>query len=272
MENKIDRLFREKLGGLEMPPAPRSWEAISRGASERKTAVYWTRWAAAAALLLTLGLGYVFERSLRRNEPDSRLSEAVESAPAQEGQGGPAVTGKLQNNLAEQEKNAAAVVPGQGEVQPRPRQATAEKPGEVKPGKLGDESGVQSLLLTALIPVEDEASLAVTGTAMTEEQVQQPEADAVLLADNGTQPQADETAFEALPIRIVYKKGREPEPEPYDKGLTQRGMEKLTALTDELKLSEEAREKLRNTKEDLLAFNIRNLINRKNNENNELEE
>lgn len=272
MENKIDRLFWEKLGGMEVPPAPGSWEAINRGAAGQKNAVHWVRWAAAAVLLLTLGLGYLLDRTLRRSEPESsNLSAVVESAPARDGQGQPAAEGSRQNNQIQPEQITAVADPGLGEGKPGPRQAAAKMPVDVKPEEVHDEPEAQSLL-TALIPVEDEVSESVVGTAVTEDQVPQPEAGAVLLADNGMQPQADATDFEALPIRIVYKKGREPEPEPYDKGLTQRGMEKLTALTDELKLSEEAREKLRNTKEDLLAFNFRNLINRKNNEDNELEE
>jgi hypothetical protein len=275
MENKIDRLFREKLGGMEVPPAPRNWEAISRGAARPKTAVHWARWAAAAALLLTLGLGYVFERSMRRSEPaGGSLSEAVGSAPAREGQGGPATPGRPQDSLAQPENRAEAADPGQAAVQPGLRQVAVERSGDVKPQPapdMQDEPEAQSLL-TALIPGEDEAADGASGMLIAADQVQQPDVAAAQLADNGVQPEAAQTAFEALPIRIVYKKGLEPEPEPYDKGLMQRGMEKLTALTDELKLSEEAREKLRNTKEDLLAFNIRDLINRKNNENNELEE
>ena len=111
----------------------------------------------------------------------------------------------------------------------------------------------------AVSPVE---SAAVTG--VTYENLD-------LRADTGEFNNAFETS-EPLPIRIVYKRGRQPEPDRSGQGIMQRGMEKLTVLTDELKLSEEAREKLRNTKDDVLALNIGRLINRKNNENNDLEE
>ena len=261
MENKIDRLFREKLGGMEMMPSARGWEQISRGAVSRKSAMPWIRWSA-AVFLLVLGIAYLFERGHRQAMPGSVLSETAESAPHIT-ESSPAVA------KAPEVEAPAAEVTETDKTPSRKFRAHADAvriPAPVPTKELSSpEERAPQLHLAEVEPAEAVSpveSVAVTGVTN-----ENPD----LRADAGEFNNAFESA-EPLPIRIVYKKGRQPEPDRSGMGIMQRGMEKLTALTDELKLSEEARGKLRNTKDDVLAFNIGRLINRKNNENNELEE
>jgi hypothetical protein len=263
MENKIDRLFREKLGGMEMMPSTRGWEQISRGAVSRKSTMPWIRWAA-AVFLLVMGIAYLFERGQRQAMPGVMLSEKAESA-SQIADSPPALA-----KAPEVEAPAAEVIESDKTPARKFRSHSdavriqAPAPTPTKALSSPEERAPQLQLAVAEPAEAGPIGEQATATGFIHEN---PD----LRADAGEFNNAFESA-EPLPIRIVYKKGRQPEPDRAGLGIMQRGMEKLTALTDDLKLSEEAREKLRNTKDDLLAFNVGRLINRKNNENNELEE
>ncbi|QTN38336.1 anti-sigma factor [Cryomorphaceae bacterium] len=60
--NATDQKFREGLEGHEVKPSDAVWERVEAGlpaTEEKKAVVLWYRWAAAAAILLMFGLGWM---------------------------------------------------------------------------------------------------------------------------------------------------------------------------------------------------------------------
>ncbi|WP_226391298.1 hypothetical protein [Penaeicola halotolerans] len=76
MENKIDQLFKEKLGQLDKAPAPVAWDQLERKLAkknQKKGIIWWQM--VAAGLVLLLGAKWAFDSNdaLLKNVPDTQV-------------------------------------------------------------------------------------------------------------------------------------------------------------------------------------------------------
>lgn len=132
--NATDKKFREDLEGYEVKPSDSVWERIEGSLPEReeaKTPVLWYRWAAAAAIVLMFGLGWM-SREWTAEPANEQIAakpteELEEAKSASTESGGDSVEDRVDS--AESEGNSAD---GRGNVVPATGSNGAEDKANAK--------------------------------------------------------------------------------------------------------------------------------------------
>jgi len=85
MDNKVDKLFKDKLGDHVLPPSAQAWEKIESRLSKKNRSVLWIRIAAALALvgLLTFSL-LQLNKDNQSKQPLTEQKQEIKSQPLNE--------------------------------------------------------------------------------------------------------------------------------------------------------------------------------------------
>jgi len=282
MEEKLDKLFKDKLGTFRAEPTENAWAQIHQQLSSSKRKVLTIRFAAAAsiAILISLGvLSYLFVDQI--NPTDDRLSDAKQEQ-LQEGS-------KVGTTPLKNEENVNAVLEPQDDEKAMIAQKLNQQPAMESPEKRNAD--VESASLSEAKPAK-QGTLPVMKPAEVltarETQVNKEEDDGlpsrkedtelvaqVLLEEKELEPaKTAEEIPEQKPtkngkktypqVKIIYKASSESELVASNKNLIDKGIKKITKFSDERILTDEVKTKLRNTKDDLLALNFGKLLNKSN--------
>ncbi len=105
MSNKVDKLFKEKLGAHSLPPSAQAWEKIEANLSKKNKAIVWFRVAAVIALAGAFTFGWVQWNG--DTEVNESLVKKTDSVTTQQKVIQPQLAHKEpKTNLSEQKKSA----------------------------------------------------------------------------------------------------------------------------------------------------------------------
>jgi len=276
MENKLDKLFRDKLIAHEEIPSTKAWDHIHDQLASKRKKVWNNRLAIAASIILLVGLGYVGFRSID-------FLSVLETNMSSKSMNPAAVEEKESINIQKNTLNENDIIPL--EVDEKNDQnpvvaevKTSEKRAE-KSSKQKQQAATQHVEVSvAPIPELEHKIIEVENEypdmAISHEDIQQsvkgPEE---MLAENDLDIEHEESKVnianvKTFPqVKITYKAGKQSELlNSGRKTILEKGMDKITEFSDEHLLTAERKTKLRNTTEDVLALNFGKLINKSNRE------
>ena len=257
--NKLDHLFRNALGNQKIEPSPVAWEKLEGQLHKKKKGYLW-RWSVAAAvLMLVIWAGWMaWEPGAR----DPMVSDRV-GAPA---------------DRAEQNNTVAPDMPAHRKEKPivgEPDQTLSGEPGpkifelnneqvaaaatlkEDMPAKAASILGEASAMGSQLSEIVAEAGQEPGHLDLTVMPEQEEAASGMAHAEHPASPVVK------VPIRIVYKRTNDADVlAASDQNILKKGFKKLGRITEDLRLSEATREKLRDTKDDFLALNVDKIFKR----------
>lgn len=136
-DNEFERLFREKLGGMETPPPPQSWQRLQEtlhGGAAKRRGIAWY-WMAAALLFigLTGGLAWYYAGQGDQGQLAQEPTAVQAPAPAASSQAG---------SDAEDAKTMGPDDANSGRILSKENQ-TAENGGDSNAEKAGTKSAIQ---------------------------------------------------------------------------------------------------------------------------------
>jgi len=262
--NKIDELFRGKLAHFQKAPAPGSWEKISGALAGKRRILYW-KWGSVAAAIAIVGLSVAF--LVYKNHPDEPLSEAIPildtlhdkglPAPLAEGQQDAAmVAAEVGNESGADDYEEVEEVPADpdGRIEKQRRLVQADPIVEEEPD--GNE-------INPVVEPEKRDTEAMENNALSTGEM-------TLMAETNLDStslgcSASAAEPEQVPIRIVYKKGGQTDlVAENDQNFVRKSFDKIGQITENLKLSEDAKARWKTTKEHILALNIQEFFKEKN--------
>ncbi len=141
-ENNIDKLFREKLGGISEDPPAFVWDGIKEKLVDgrKKKRAAWYSWSAVAALLaLAFIAGWYFNESSEKTTPQTAETEVVKS-PAEENSENtnkPAEPEQAEDSSGNEERNvefladAAGIEPAAKKTAAADSKTSGQEPVEV---------------------------------------------------------------------------------------------------------------------------------------------
>lgn len=278
MENKLDKLFRDKLVAHEEIPSMKAWDQIHDQLASKRKKVWNNRLAIAASIILLVGLGYVGFRSidffsvLETNMSSKSINPAAvekkESINIQK------------NTLNENDRKAVDEVEKEHQnpvvAEVKTSKKSIENPSKPEPETLAQHVDV----FDAPIPESEHETLGIENKqpdiaiSNPNEDVDQPtKVPEELLAEYNQVMEPEKsmvnaTVVKSYPqVKITYKAGKQSELlDSGRKTILEKGMDKITEFSDEHLLTAERKTKLRNTTEDVLALNFGKLINKSNRE------
>ena len=268
--NKLDQLFRNVLSTHKVEPSPAAWQKLESQLHERKRSASWRWVAAAAVLILFFWVGW---SRWEPGSPSHTISDrSVESVNP---------TIEKDPGVAELKQKSDLQLESAKEVAPAPEMEKArvlankgskrieDTPSKDEPKDLQEiETPPQPLAIIASAPLQEEAPLRNQQTVEKDheftETVRQREE---LPTNEVAMTSVSGKAVEKVPIRIVYKRGNRADLLAVNnQNFVKKGFKKLGDFTEDLRMSEEKKAKLRSTKDDFLAFNIEKLFKRNENE------
>ena len=276
MENKLDKLFRDRLLAHEEIPSTQAWDRIHEQLASKRKKVWNNRLAIAASIILLVGLGYVGFRSID-------FLSVLETNMSSKSMNPAAVAEKESINIQKNTRNENDIKPldedEKNDQNPVVAEVkTSEKRAE-KSSKQKQHAATQHVEVSvAPIPESEHKIIEVENEypdmAISREEIHQsakgPEE---LLAENNQVMEPEESKVnianvKTFPqVKITYKAGKQSELlDSGRKTILEKGMDKITEFSDEHLLTAERKTKLRNTTEDVLALNFGKLINKSNRE------
>ena len=276
MENKLDKLFRDKLIAHEEIPSTQAWDRIHELLASKRKKVWNNRLAIAASIILLVGLGYVGFRSIDFLSvlETNMSSKSMNPATFEEKE-----SINIQKNTLNENDIIPLEVDEKNDQNPIVAEVkTSEKRAE-KSSKQKQQAATQHVEVSvAPIPELEhkiiEVEIEYPDMAISHEDFQQsvkgPEE---MLAENDLDIEHEESKVnianvKTFPqVKITYKAGKQSELlNSGRKTILEKGMDKITEFSDEHLLTAERKTKLRNTTEDVLALNFGKLINKSNKE------
>ena len=271
MENKLDKLFKDKLSSYEESPSVKAWDQIQDQLASKRKKLWSRRLAIAASIMLLVSLGYVGFHALETVPvKDGEISsKSMDESTVDESNLTNIPEAGLENN---KEKTIDPVIENQEVL------AEVKSPEHVAKYPIKPKS--EELLRrteTSAIANEEMKNIALAGVEnlseinnVTTEYVQTPmeipgENSQKVLAEVSSSGQAQ---VEEYPhVTVIYKAGKESVlVESGRRNILDKGINKISEFSDEYLLTSERKIKLRNTKEDVLALNFGKLINKSNKE------
>ncbi len=261
--NKVDKLFRDGLSAQKIEPSAAAWSKLEGRLRSRRRAAFWSWTAAAAVLLLLLWGGYAIRegRNTAQLLADSEPSmPAINPAIKQDGLPvGPAkeVTNGDKDYVGA-DLSAKENVPQTADL---PGNAPHNRPGAKLSAQMQDSPSRQvaddlavsePVRETALGDIETLSATAGTSYPAHTENVPVQVVEVVATA---------ESVAEKVPITIIYKKGnREDITAVAGQKVIKKGIKKLGDITEDMLMSEDAKERWRGRKDDILALNIEKIF------------
>ncbi len=276
MENKLDKLFRDKLSAHKEIPSMDAWIRINEQLTSKKKKVWSKRLSIAASIILLVGLGYIGIRSL--DFVTSHNTEMSSKSIKPSTIAAPELTDNQTNNPEKNDNRTSVEVDknqtSQVVADMKTIQKKAEKPSELKTEAIAQNSKVPGVAVpdmeNKIAKVDNKKSDLVVSN---EEVIQSIDPYEEVLAENNQVSAQEEKSVEVAEaktfpqVKIIYKAGKQSElVESGRKNILDKGITKITEFSDEHLLTAERKTKLRNTTEDVLALNFGKLINKSNRE------
>ena len=280
MENRLDQLFRNRLSKYEEIPSSQAWEHIHEKLASKKKVFWGKRLAIAASVLLIATVGFFGYRSFTNMEVDSgnNLSTSI----VEENKLNDQPTTLNDELMPENENSNLLGIEVEG-----PDKVIAPEPQYEEISEIAEKQDIELELEQVEVPLVAEVKMDVSQEessgerkltieeperkneeVFTETQIKEP-----LIAENSIieedkNSNTSENTKKAYPeVKIIYKANTDSELVASGKrSLINKGLNKITEFSDEHLLTADRKEKLRNTKEDLLALNFGKLLNKSNKE------
>lgn len=247
-DNRIDKLFQEKLRDWEKSPPTLAWDKVNAQLHKEKSPLLWWHKAAIVAILC-LGGALVFSLTNRT----AKMQETATTTVPDENQ---AYRDQIEGGYSSQEKIAAI-----GNKDTSREASTSVENDSKEPLDTASKGAYINNHMTAKLPEESSAK----AQSQNEKLNQKPSIDAIdLLAKIDHEPKVEivevvqiADAKKALPITIEFKAGKElieAEVAHTDAPKSSSPLRKLTEKLKELKNTEIDLANLREAKDNLLAF------------------
>jgi hypothetical protein len=271
MEERLDKLFKDKLANHRVAPTSDAWEQLHGQLEHKKQNIWARRLAIAATLLLLVSVsfvGYKYLNGLEQVTPAISQSKTTDTKEKSEAENSDLNNSPLAFNDSEvkdatKATNEGAVsndipvdyVPAQ--IAKSPEKSIAKSTGEP-----GQENPLPKTTVAHNAPevLEQEVLMAAT----IEEDLKETEPPSA--SENITLVQANIEPQKSYPkVRIVYKADANSTlVVSNNRNLLDKGINKITKFSDEHIVTDQVKTKLRNTKDDLLALNFGKLLNKSN--------
>lgn len=271
MEERLDKLFKDKLANHRVAPTANAWEQL-HGQLQHKKQNTWTRRLAIAATLLLLVsasfVGYKYLNGLEQATSAVSQSKSTGTKEKSEVENSDLINSPLAFNESEAKEVTIAI---------SEEEVSNNNPADnfpVQTLKSTEKSIIKTLkepeqeinLEEATVPnnapeiPEQEELLAATVEEDINETEMPSESESITLVQVNTQPQKSYPK-----VRIVYKADVNSDlVASKNRNLLDKGINKITKFSDEHIVTDQVKTKLRNTKDDLLALNFGKLLNKSN--------
>ncbi len=279
--NKTDRLFKDKIGGLEYPPSSEPWQVIEQTLQKKKNQQRWRWLAAAASIILLVGLGSYFvindsmnliqtavdtSTQLKNTEPEMTTNKKTMKGEDTKTESEHA--GKMAMKMAQNKNQEINNIKPDTKHTTNKKQHRAENTIAMKtPNTTEVNANISSVELQdqprpiaqklAQLPDEisktDEIPLAVDqGTELPTTQKNAPDvASQAAIKQNNLEEQ------KYPQVKIIYKKSQDESVLAYaQEKIVEKSIKKISDIKDDLKISDETKAKIRNAKDDILTLNF----------------
>lgn len=273
MEERLDKLFKDKLGGHKVPPSEHAWGQINDQLSSNRKNKWARHLAVAASILLLISAGIVTYNYIDQVQPASPAISESKSVET------PSAENQFDNQALLNEANSDIEIPQlEEEIIEVEEPVLIEKSSDHPQEKT--EIDQQPILAVAQNEEVENQEVTVHITTEYLQEIEQNETE-ILLADNvptetEASPEPSETnlkneELEILPeektypkVKITYKASTDSELVASNRNLIDKSIKKITKFSDERIMTDEVKTMLRNTKDDLLALNFGKLLNKSN--------
>ncbi len=262
--NKLDDIFKKKLQVYEVQPSDHAVERMMGKLQQRHRYIWIKRLMVAAGLLL-LGAGTIWLAEVFVKTEGDKVVVGSEKIMPQ-----PIENKMLSSEMQSFEENAALR---------SDEKETESSPAITKNTIASDDSGLGAMTVNIKGPDMENESEAMNVNRSKEQvnseyypQEQKGELQMPVLISNpvmasNTAPEVESSAkdmqagimeeIKIVPIKIVYKKANDSQDvEPVKRnGLLKKGYKKIAAVVDRMNIKEGAKDKLRKTRDDLVAMN-----------------
>jgi hypothetical protein len=271
MEERLDKLFNDKLANHRVTPTSDAWEQLHGHLADKKKNI-WTRSLAIAATLLLLVsagfVGYKYLAGQQQATPNISQSKITDTKEKSELEKSDLKNSPLVFNDS-QAKEATKAISGDDLSTNIPTDNLPLKTVESSEKSVANtfrEPAQEIIPDEAEVPdnlpevIEQEELLAVNVEQdLIETELPSESADVALT-------QANTQIQKSYPkVRIVYKADANSElVASNSRNLLDKGINKITKFSDEHIVTDQVKTKLRNTKDDLLALNFGKLLNKSN--------
>lgn len=279
MENRLDKLFKDRLSKHEEIPTPKAWNQLHERLAANRRKAWGKRLAIAASILLFATVGYIGYQSLDTLtiKKDQLVAITMDDKVTNEEQ----PIAKPKEEISEIKNSKENVIDPVNKLNKQQEDIIQEKsiekiiqePKVVElPVKKAEEKTLISVAVLDNSGVEQEAK--VQGPKeLIEEPILSDSSSEVLLAENEPTEEIQDLLKQKeqkktyAQVKIIYKADRNSElVASGKKTFINKGIDKLTKFSDEHLLTADRKTKLRNTKDGLLAMNISKLLNKSNKE------
>jgi hypothetical protein len=271
MEERLDRLFKHKLGNYKVTPTKDAWEQINDQLAHRKKNKWTKRLGIAATLLLLISasfIGYDYLNGIERNTPlvsksaDPKTNENSASQNIlQNDKSEQFVAGEEETESLEKNNEAKVDIVPSKTMTAEITKARGQEETLVNIEELPESNSQENLIPVSEPPVLQESELLAESTEPEIDQNKKEAIEEKLMLVEAT-PQTQKSYPK---VRIVYKADANSDlVVSNNRNLLDKGIKKITKFSDEHIVTDQVKTKLRNTKDDLLALNFGKLINKPN--------
>lgn len=271
MEERLDKLFKDKLANHRVAPTANAWEQLHGRLQHKKQNIWTRRLAIAATVLLLVSVsfvGYKYLNSYQQATPGISQSKTVDTREKSEVENSDLNNSPLAFNDSEVKDETQATnkqaVSDNIPVGDLPVQTV--KSSEKNIATISKEPEQEINLEETTVPhntpevLEQEELLASTVEKNLNETELPSESENITLAQANTQPEKSYPK-----VRIVYKADANSDLlASKNRNLLDKGINKIAKFSDEHIVTDQVKTKLRNTKDDLLALNFGKLLNKSN--------
>lgn len=272
MEERLDRLFKDKLANNKIAPSANAWEQIHGQLKNKKQNTWTKRLAIAATLLLFASasfIGYNYINGLKQDAPLVSSSLDTETNENSDPQNIAPKNSEEHNSVTEQKTessdNSTEANDGDSKIiLAEVATESGEETSLLEPVQLPEITAQEKLAtLSEAVPLQDveqklEPELMDSENTLHQgiEEMEEP----VMVAEATLKPQKSYPK-----VSIIYKADANSDlVASNNRNLLDKGIKKITKFSDEHIVTDQVKTKLRNTKDDLLALNFGKILNKSN--------
>ena len=275
MEERLDKLFKEKLTQHKVNPSDHAWDQINHQLARKRRNVWAKRLAVAASFLVLISaasIAYFYIDRVNSNNPSITQSKTKEipeiKTKAEDNIKTPSSQGSESlDRVADQSKLATISNENQTPETPIEKSASTAMQSESAQNEEKTQAvkDKEMILPVELHPKKEESKDFLADNISNEnvEQIEKKQiGDSEKVSDSIEKTVTEKTYPK---IRIVYKADENSDLVAGDnKTLIDKGINKITKFSDEHIITDQVKTKLRNTKDDLLALNFGKILNKSN--------
>lgn len=262
--NKLDDIFRDKLRAYEVQPSDRAVEMMMGKLRQQHRSVWIKKWLVAAGLLL-LGIGAIWMADILVKTDGDKIFTNVVNKTA---------SGQAEDKVLLEETPAIRLnennIISEGVV----------KAIDIENTEKTVNTNVPDIVNELVVEVAKSSEKPVyieKHPHKQQDEGQMPVVISDFVKDSDTMPDSEQSAVNAqtgniekeiVPIKIVYKKTDVVQKQKSNKknGLFKKGYKKVAAVIDQMNIKDGAKDKLRKTRNDLLAMNPVRLFKKEENQ------